>query len=197
MISNGRHWLLACALVCAGLTGCVSTAMQKSEEAMAAKPDQALVIFMRSSAMGGAVQASVFDVSGAGEKLVGIVSTGTKVGYYVAPGERTFMVVSEAADFMQANLVAGRTYYALVTPRMGFWKARFSLRPVRAAELGGSEFADWNGATYFVVNTPQSQAWAAQNSADIAAKRASYWPDWSGKSAAARAEQTLNADDGR
>src|SRR5678815_5415246 len=103
---------------------------------MAAKPDQALVIFMRSSAMGGAVQASVFDVSGAGEKLVGIVSTGTKVGYYVAPGERTFMVVSEAADFMQANLVAGRTYYALVTPRAPGAARSAPSRTPCAAELG-------------------------------------------------------------
>jgi hypothetical protein len=190
-----RAFLLVVALALAGCAGPGS--MQKAEQAPAVKPDQALVVFMRSTFLGSAVSASVFDVSGKDTKFVGLVNNGTKIGYYVPPGQHTFMVVSEAADFMQANVAAGKTYYALVAPRMGMWKARFSLKPVRGTELGGSDFAGWDSATQFVVNSSHSQAWAAANGIDIAQKRATYWPEWSDKPAEARAQATLNADDGR
>jgi hypothetical protein len=185
-------------VVALALAGCAGPgSMQKAEQAPAVKPDQALVVFMRSTFVGSAISASVFDVSGNDTKFVGIVNNGTKLGYYVPPGEHTFMVVSEAADFMKANVAPGKTYYALVTPRIGMWKARFSLRPVRGSELGGSEFAGWDSGTQYVVNSPQSQAWAAANGIDIAQKRAAYWPEWTSKSADARAEATLNVSDGR
>ena len=190
-----RAFLMVVALALAGCAGPGS--MQKADQAPAVKPDQALIVFMRSTFVGSAVSASVFDVTSKDTKFVGIVNNGTKVGYYVPPGQHTFMVVSEAADFMQATVAAGKTYYALVTPRMGMWKARFSLKPVRGSELGGSDFAGWDSGTQFVVNSAQSKDWAAANGADIAQKRAAYWPEWNSKAAEARAEQTLNVNDGR
>jgi len=97
----------------------------------------AKVVFMRVGKMGGAISASVFDVTEPGEpKFIGIVRQSSKVAYPVKPGLYTFMVISEAADFMQAAVLGGKTYYALVTPRMGVWKARFSFQPVRGEELG-------------------------------------------------------------
>jgi hypothetical protein len=87
--------------------------------------------------------------------------------------------------------------FALVTPRMGTWKARFSFRPLRQNELVGSEFASWNSGTRFVVNSPESQNWAAQNAGDINSKRAQYWREWNNQGAAERAMQTLNPEDGR
>lgn len=156
-----------------------------------------MVVFMRSSFVGSAISASVFDVSGSETKFVGIINNGTKMAHPVKPGSHTFMVVSEAADFMQATVLPGRTYYALVTPRMGVWKARFSFRPLRQNELAGSEFAGWNSSTHFVVNSPETQNWAMQNAADISSKRTQYWPEWNSKPANDRASQTLNAEDGR
>src|SRR4051794_24787244 len=107
-----RHLVLSLVGVLAGCAG--PGVMTKSEQPVTARPDQALVVFMRSTFVGSAVSASVFDVSGKNNKLVGIVNNGTKVGYVVPPGEHTFMVVSEAADFMKASVAAGKTYYALV-----------------------------------------------------------------------------------
>ncbi len=200
LIRAWRNW--AVVLLSIGLAACAGsgTMMQPTapQEAPAAKADEALVVFMRSSFVGSAISASVFDVTGPGEpRFIGIVNNGTKVGYPVKPGEHTFMVVSEAADFLQAKVTPGRTYYAMVTPRMGMWKARFSIRPVRGSELGGSEFAGWNSGTQYVSNTPQSRNWAASNAADISRKRTSYWSEWSSKSADQRASQTLNPEDGR
>ena len=43
-------------------------------------------------------------MSGKESKLVGLVGNGTKVGYPVPPGEHTFMVVSEAAEWALERL---------------------------------------------------------------------------------------------
>ncbi len=99
---------------------------------------------MRPSAFGGAVQSSVFDVATAENVLVGIISSMAKVAYKTAPGELIFMVVGESADFMGAEVEAGKKYYALVTPRVGVWKARFSLKPMHKDELQSEEFMDWS-----------------------------------------------------
>jgi hypothetical protein len=156
------------------------------------------VVFLRATNFGGAIAASVFDVTEAGEpKFIGIINRGNKLAYPVKPGLYTFMVVSEAADFMQATVIGGKTYYALVTPRMGVWKARFSFKPVRGDELEGSQFAAWDRGTKLVANTPKTLAWAKDNAADIADKRDRYLPEWSSKPASDRAAQTLNAEDGR
>ena len=157
-----------------------------------------MMVFMRVTNYGGAIAASVFDVTEPGEpKFIGLVNRKTKVAYTVKPGLYTFMVISEAADFMQADMVGGKTYYALVAPRMGVWKARFSFQPVRGEEFGTKKFAGWDRGTRLVTNTPNSLAWAKNNAPDIADKRARYWPEWSGKPERERAAQTLNVDDGR
>jgi hypothetical protein len=190
-----RYLLIA--LLAIGLGACGGAAMMKADQEPTIRQGEAMVVFMRSSFVGSAISASVFDVSGPEAKFIGIVNNGTKIAYPVTAGEHTFMVVSESADFMQAKILPGRTYYALVTPRIGVWKARFSFRPVRQNELSGSEFAGWNSSTHFVVNSPETQNWAAQNKADVASKRNQYWPEWNSKPANDRASQSLNPDDGR
>jgi hypothetical protein len=192
MLASWRS--VAIAFLSLGLAACGGAQMVKTSEAPVIRADESMVVFMRSSFMGAAISASVFDVSGPETKFIGIVNNGTKVGYPVKPGQHTFMVVSESADFLQANVVPGKTYYAMVTPRMGAFKARFSFKPVRQ---GDGDFTGANSGTSFVVNSPESQNWAAQNAADIASKRTQYWSDWSNKPASDRAAQTLNAEDGR
>ena len=188
--------LLTVALALA-LAACGGAHMTKAEQDPVIKQGESMVVFMRSSFVGSAISASVFDVSGPESKFIGIVNNGTKVGYPVAPGKYTFMVVSESADFMQATVLGGKTYYAMVTPRIGMWKARFSFRPVRQNELSGSEFGGWNSGTQFVVNSPETLNWASSNAADVASKRNQYWSEWSAKPEPERAAQTLNAEDGR
>jgi hypothetical protein len=154
------------------------------------------IVFMRPSFLGGAVQSSVFDVTGNKDELIGIVSAGTKVRYVTQPGEHLFMVIGESADFMRAYVDPGKTYYALVTPRMGFWKARFSLKPVRRDELDGETFKGWDKSTSFVENTEQSRQWARENRHSISTKKAEYLQKWAAKSPADKAEVTLTVNDG-
>ncbi|MDE1166495.1 MAG: hypothetical protein PW845_14200 [Pseudomonas sp.] len=185
------------------LAGCSSGPMQVSpNQALdTAAQDQAQVVFMRSAFTAKAINASLYDVTDGHAKFVGILPNGYKVAYTTTPGKHTFMVVSEAADFLEANLEGGKTYYSLVTPRMGMWKARFSLWPIRNDATGeyntrGSDFAGWQKDTQLIVNTPKSQAWFEANKASVSEKQADYWPVWQKKSAKDLAERTLNPQDG-
>ncbi|MGH2398059.1 MAG: hypothetical protein ACRDFW_14020 [bacterium] len=197
MIRSTSWRTLLLVLLALGLGACGGAQMMKAGQPPIIKQDEAMVVFMRSSPLGSAISASLFDVSGPETAFIGILNNGTKVAHPVKPGEHTFMVIGESADFMQATILPGRTYYALVTPRMGVWKARFSFRPVRQIEFDGYEFGRWDAATQFVVNSAETQNWAMQNAADANSKRAQYWSDWIGKPQHQRASQTLNAQDGR
>jgi hypothetical protein len=106
------------------------------------------------------------------------------------------MVVGESADFMRCTFDPGKTYYVLVTPRLGWLTGRFSLKPVRATELTTPSFTEWNKTMRFVETTSASRAWAAKNAATIQKKREEYFRKWSGGTPAELAECTLLASDG-
>lgn len=183
--------------------GCASTHMLKSERASYTPTDnKALIIFMRPSSFGGAIQSSVFDLLPGDDKLIGIVSTKTKVAYDAEPGEHLFMVIAENADFMRAYLEPGKTYYALVSPRIGVWKARFSLLPIHndskaKYSLLSADFTDWDTSTQFVELTPSAQQWANENRANIQEKKTDYLQKWDTKPEPKKEELTLRAQDGR
>lgn len=165
--------------------GCTSKYMRPEapDAALSHAPsaEKAVVVFMRPSAVGGAVQSSVFDVTTTENILVGIVSSKTKVAYRVSAGDHLFMVIGESADFMKAQLLAGKTYYALVTPRMGWWKARFSLRPIHKEDLSSEQFREWDSSCEFFENTEDSFQWARDNAPSIQSKREEYFKKWMSK----------------
>jgi hypothetical protein len=163
------------------LAGCASDKMTTiSEPAIAATTpaDQAVIVFLRPSIFGGSSQAVVFDISGDATALVGIISANTKIAYAVAPGAHRFMVVSEAGDFMDAEVAAGKTYYALVTPRYGVMRVRFSLRPVPP---GDGDLAEQLKGCHWIDNTPASQQWAHDNMRSVQAKKTQFLPVWMAK----------------
>jgi len=185
------------------VAGCATSKMMDAPEQQLITPsaDKAQVVFFRSSFVGSAIQAVVFDATGGGAEFIGILSNGKKLAYEVDPGKHTFMVVSEAADFMEAELVGGKTYYAVVTPRMGAWRARFSMHPVRNGgpgefQIDSQDFRDWMNESVFSENTPELYAWAEANAASVAEKQREYWEVWQQKSPSDLAERTLNPDDG-
>jgi hypothetical protein len=176
-----------------GLSSCASTHMTDAVEpafVSAPRSDQATMVFLRPSTFGFAIQSTVYDITSEPPTLVGIVSSGKKIAITAPPGQRRFMVVSEAADFMDAELAAGKTYYALVTPRMGMWRARFSLRPMNATS---PELAGYLNETNWVDNTPASNEWSRANMASVQAKKSEYLVQWLAKSD----KPILRADDGR
>lgn len=185
------------------LSACASNPMQTAtNQTLGPVPsDQAQIVFMRSSMYGGGINASLYDVTGGNLEFIGIIANGSKIAHTTAPGKHTYMVVSEAADFMEANLLEGKTYYSIVTPRMGAWKARFSLRPVRNDgttdfNTASPEFKKWVSGTQLVTTSPQAIQWFERNKGSILTKQADYLPVWKRKSAEDLASRTLNPNDG-
>ncbi|NLW48170.1 MAG: hypothetical protein GXY86_12665 [Firmicutes bacterium] len=179
--------------------------MAKSDRTLTPEPERALIVFIRpkpslgrtlwTDDFGQAI--SLYDVSEEDTKFIGILYQKTKVCYDLDPGEYTFMVVGAVADFMKATVEPGKTYYVLLSPRVGTWKARFSFQPLRRSDLESSDFAKWNSKTDLIENTSDSEAWATEKADEIEAKRADNWPAWCELSSETQAEMTLNSEDGR
>lgn len=165
-------------IVSLGLGGCASEHMVDVAvpKVIAEKdPNTATMVFFRSSFFGGAIQSSVFNVTKGDADFIGIVSAGKKVAYAAPPGKQRYMVIGESADFMDANTIAGKTYYVRVRPRVGVWKARFSMRPIPVSDAGLKEEV---GGCQWVENTPASHGWAKENMASITEKQKKYIERW-------------------
>jgi hypothetical protein len=168
------------------MSACASSHMVVTEEGARVtrpEPGKALVYFLRPTAFGGAIQATLYD----GDDYIGTVSAHTHIAYQAKPGHHLFMVIGESADFMQADLTEGKTYSAVVMPRMGIWKARFSFQP-------GSGM-DQLGETKQVTVGEEGRVWARENAASIREKKAEYLPKWQEKPD--RDKQTMRAESGR
>ncbi len=181
--------LLISALFLFLLTGCQSTLMEPVAEQTQtnAQAGKAQVVFIRSAFVGQAIQASVYDVTSGTPEFIGIVSNDTKVSYMTSPGEHMFMVVGESADFLKANVSEGKTYYTVVTPRMGFWKARFSMHPVRNDDTAkfkydSKDFKEMLADSKFVKSGLKAEQWAVKNGNSISSKMNEYLPEWKQKS---------------
>lgn len=157
--------------------------MPEGTAVAAPRPGKAMVVFMRSTALAQAVTASVFEIKNDNPELVGLVANNTKVAYEVDPGERLFMVVSETADYMSADLAPNLTYYAFVTPRMGAWRARFSLAAVNRGGPRSQAAQACLRDCRLVEKTAESEAWARDNMSDVRSKHKEVYPRWNQKPA--------------
>ena len=188
---------LASALLVGGCAGTVKN-MQELPAGSAEpvpQPGKAMVVFLRPSGVGFAVQSSVFEVKEPQPALAGILAAQAKVAYHVDRGKRMFMSIGESAEFMSADLLPGKTYYAYVSPRMGMWKARFALEPKHRQDLDSSEFKTDLQDCRWVEVTPQSTQWMAGNLMSIQTKRAEYFAEWQQKPEAEKPK--LLPEDGR
>ena len=168
--------------------GCAGKAVHmqvvpKEQAAYAPTQEEALMVFMRPSGMAYAIQSSLFEIVDEKPELVGIVAAKKKIAYKSKPGKHLFMVVGESADFMEADVEAGKVYLSVVRPRMGAWKARFSLDPVHRNEYDAkpADFNKWLDDCEWVANTPESHQWAKENSPSILAKYTKYYNVWKEK----------------
>lgn len=162
------------------LMGCASPNMKYSmplTENLERPENSALIYFIRPQKIGYKVNAVVYD----NDRSVGFVPYGQKLPYFVQPGQHLFMVVSESADFMTADIAPGKTYYIEVKPRMGVWRARFSLAPVTRKMLETDKVQKWISNARLIENTPEAQTWAAQNNENVLAKRNDYLGEWDQK----------------
>lgn len=175
------------------MTGCASTQMNaipKDQLVTKPEPGKALVYFVRATSFGGAIQAPLFD----DDQYIGTSSAKTIVPYQATPGAHMFMVVGESADFLQAELLPDKTYYAEVTPRIGAWKARFSLRP-QNGQITDKQISGWEASCKQVKPNDKGFAWAKQNAGSVQKLKQEYLPKWQSKDNVDK--QILRAESGK
>lgn len=156
---------------------------------------QAVVVFMRPTDESSSVQSTLYDMQQDGDHFVGVVSAETKVAFITPAGSHLFMVIGENADFMNAELLEGKTYYALVLPRKGVLKSRFSIRPVRKRQIGTPEFEQWESGELLRCGT-DCERWVRNNVNSIVGKRSEYLAKWNRKSEVKRRAAGLLPEDG-
>jgi hypothetical protein len=171
-----------------------------SQEIGSAPPDKAQVVFMRTSFVGGAIAADLFEVVNGQLKFIGVLGMGKKIVYETTPGQKVFMAYGTAADYMLGNVSAGRTYYAIVRPNWG--SGGMIPTPVRADGSGEynmqmPEFKKWISDTQRIeANRAEGEAWFGKERDRYQKIHDQYWTQFQQKTASQKEERTLRPQDG-
>jgi hypothetical protein len=194
--------VLSLAALLAALTGCAGIQMTpaSSQEVRAAPANMAQVVFMRTSFVGGAIAADLFEVVNGELKFIGVLGMGKKIVYQTTPGQKVFMAYGTAADYMLGNLSAGRTYYSIVRPNWG--SGGMIPTPVRTdgtSDYNTSipEFKKWVSDTQLIeANRAEAQAWFSKEKDRYQKIHSQYWSQFQQKTASQKEERTLRPQDG-
>jgi len=161
----------------------------------------ATIVFMRTSFVAGAIGVELFETTNGDLKLIGELSMGTKISYQTAPGEKVFMTYGTAADFMKANVIAGKTYYVIARPNWG--TGGFAPTPIRndttsEYNVKSSDFKSWVTDTELVLPGPEVTDWLKkeENKQRMQEIYTDYWQRFQTKDVVAIEERTLNPRDG-
>lgn len=168
-----------------------------------APPGRAQVVFLRPTKTMQQVSVYLLGADQGEPQFLGVVPPVAKLAATVPPGDHLFMVVGDQeAEFMQAHLQAGDTYYALLRGRFDKnvdW--HFFLLPIRggsgdAYNLHSAAFRKWERNCRLVEKSADDDQWYAENHTNVESLRAYYISGWNQRSDASRAQLTLNAEDG-
>lgn len=186
-------------LVFVFITGCAGQ-MTKLDEGATAKPDDdtAVIVFMRSSFVGSALGVEVFEVNDGKLTFIGQLPDGSKIAHRTSPGRKVYMAYGDAADFMIANVIAGKTYYSIVRPNWG--TGGFAPTPVRADgttkfNMQDSAFKKWLDSD-LLEKKPTADAWFEERQEKYDAIYEDYWQRFQRKSPEQQLERTLRPEDG-
>lgn len=169
----------------------LSTTVQ-ADPGITPEKGKAVIVFTRSSRMAFAIKTSIVEVVGDKFKMVGILKARTKIIQNVSPGKHLFMIVGESADYMTADVEAGKVYYANAIARMGAWKARFSLVPVNPGDIGTKKHKKYLKASRTVDGGGDD--WMEKNMDSIQQKHQKYYEKWMSKPESSRPH--INKEDG-
>lgn len=109
--------------------------------------------------------------------FVGAIGGGGHIAYVTVPGRHLFMVTSEAADFLEAELLPDRTYYVNVVRRWGISFARFSLAPAIQPDSIARAKALAANSTQLRQNDT-ARRWETGKHETIARLKISYFSKW-------------------
>ncbi len=174
------------------MVGCGAPHMMVIKDASVAitpQPGKALVVFLRPARMlGDGNVAVLYD----GDQYLGTSTVKTIIPYQAEPGKHLFMVIGESADFMEAELAAGKTYYAVVQIRPGVFGGRFSFHP-QNGQLEKDKIDAWLKVMKPMEPAPAGLAYAEKIAANSKAKKDKYLPEFEQKGAD---KTMLNKDSG-
>jgi hypothetical protein len=160
-----------------------------------APADKALVVFVRTSKLGKAVNFYVLDQN---KKLVTLFKGNQNVAITAPPGKHTFYVVSENAELVRAELGAGRTYIISTRAKMGLGKARVIVEPVLRSSPSFAESAQWVRDTKpGEPDFNKGNKWVRKHQGAIDKRIGEAEKDWSSGDAKHRAALTMGVEDGR
>lgn len=193
------------AVILVSMTGCVSapphvSLVEPAERITQPTPGKALVYFIRSSKLGWPFPSPIFD----GDQHIGTLVLGwdtqknTQLKAYMAyeatPGKHMFSVYSENADFLPAELAAGKTYYVFVRVVPGVWKARFYLSPQKG-QLPQHELDEVINSGRQVKLTAEGVQFVKDNAKGFKKVKEEWWQKYQARPASERPE--LRPEDGR
>lgn len=181
--------------------GCASNLMKPSasETVQAPSGDMATIVFMRNSFVASAVGVEMFEIVDGKLAFIGSLPTGNKIAHKTSPGKKVYMAYGTAADFMIADVRAGKTYYSIVRPNWG--TGGFAPTPIRKTtseyNMQRPEFADWVKSTKLLeLKKNEAEQWFAQNRQKYEDIYKEYWNRFEHKNANEKAQRTLLPDDG-
>ncbi len=176
-------------------SGCGTRYMVRAEppQPLAAPAEQAAIVFLRPSAFGGGATFYVADGQG---NLLGGMNGRQYFVHLVAPGQHTFVAWGENADMIQANVQAGRIYFALVGVRMGVWSARLSLSALTTRRDEWPKLANWLQASTQMLLDPALVADRPLNASSVQRRIDAARGAWDGYDEAHRSLRVLEPGDG-
>lgn len=103
-------------------------AVPTGQRVSAPERGKALVYFVRTTKYQDTLPADLYD----GDNYIGTILYGEHIAYQAKPGHHMFMVtgkIIDTAEFMEAKLKVGKTYYAVLSPHLG-WAGGFTGRMI-------------------------------------------------------------------
>jgi hypothetical protein len=140
-------------------------------------PGEGMVLIFRPPRFGRTGWATVYE----DDEILALFGYSSYFAHVTSPGTHRYMVISEAADFLDVEVEAGHVYFAEIVPRTGAWRARFSLVPYPWGHARLEKLEDWLAKSKPVVPGSKEQEWHADHGGSAMEKRDAYLPKWLGK----------------
>lgn len=187
------------------LTGCGGSSVlmkpSANQNITPASKKKAKIVFMRTSFVAGAINAELFEIAKGKMKFIGSIPMGSKIVHETTPGKKVYMAYGTAADFMIADVRAGKTYYSVVRPNWG--TGGFAPTPVRRDgttdfNTASPDFNEWVSGTELLEPIPaDAKAWFKKEQKNILTVYKEYWKRFKTKNPNEKAARTLTPKDGK
>jgi hypothetical protein len=193
-----RLLLTACFVLLASFSTACAGSSQYMKEVAVRSPlrppaDKAMVVFLRPSGLGFAINFSILDQQG---RWIGEAVAKSQFAVELPPGEYMFVGWAENTAALKATLAPGRVYYVKVDPSMGFGSARVTLEAITPRHADWRELPTWLSETTRLETLPSGITYIEgrkQDALDRVKSATENWQDYSGSD---KDQRTLRADDG-